>query len=115
MPLQHKPVRLAEACLEDFPGSGQSGQVDWDWAAAVGCHYPVGIWGRFVVLTGGGGTVDSAPQYLGTMLVDLSEFSLEHLPERGVADVEASTRIVLSQVDRPRRNTGGTGPPGRVD
>jgi len=49
-----------------------------------------------------------------TFLVNLEEFSISEIENRDVREFESSARIVLQQVDRPRKNAG-TGPPGRVD
>lgn len=50
-----------------------------------------------------------------TGLADLSDLTVEQvqgLGKRRLADLVAT---VLRQVDRPRVNLGGTGPPGRAD
>lgn len=54
-------------------------------------------------------------ELVATEFVDLSEVSLSLLLECDSAVFESSTLRLLEQLDRPRVNLGGTGPPGRVD
>ena len=49
-----------------------------------------------------------------SFLVDLEEISLLEIESRDAGELESSVRVILQQVDRPRKNAG-TGPPGRVD
>ena len=50
-----------------------------------------------------------------TELLDLSEVFLSTLNLLDPAAVLPSVHRILAQVDRPRANLGGSGPPGRVD
>jgi hypothetical protein len=50
-----------------------------------------------------------------TELLDLSEVSLSVLRQIDDAVLSSSVRRIMTQVDRPRANLGGSGPPGRVD
>jgi hypothetical protein len=71
--------------------------------------------------------MEGAPRSGGTSIVNLPEtgvetmlIDLEDVPLSAVAacDTDAwsgSVSMVLAQVDRPRKNIGGSGPPGRVD
>jgi hypothetical protein len=61
------------------------------------------------------GAVDLSPTDVETDLVDLSDISLStlHLCDR--VALSRSVERLLTQVDRPRANLGGNGPPGRVD
>lgn len=47
-------------------------------------------------------------------LPDLTDVPLERLAEMGEA-LAPYTEAVLKQVERPRVNLGGSGPPGRAD
>jgi hypothetical protein len=49
-----------------------------------------------------------------TLLVDLKMLSIVQIEDRDPREFESSARVILQQVDRPRKNAG-TGPPGRVD
>jgi hypothetical protein len=49
-----------------------------------------------------------------TLLVDLKEFSVPQIEDCDAREFDSSVRMILQQVDRPRKNAG-TGPPGRVD
>ncbi|MDI6103335.1 hypothetical protein QLQ12_32475 [Actinoplanes sp. NEAU-A12] len=59
--------------------------------------------------------MDLSPADVETDLIDLSEVSLATLYRCDHAALEDSVERLLAQVDRPRSNLGGTGPPGRVD
>jgi hypothetical protein len=59
--------------------------------------------------------VDLSPADVETDLIDLSEFSLATLHQCDRAALADSVENLLEQVDRPRSNLGGSGPPGRVD
>lgn len=48
-----------------------------------------------------------------TELPDLTGVTLADL--RTCPDAEEATRVVVAQVQRPRRNLGSSGPPGRAD
>ena len=49
-----------------------------------------------------------------SFLVDLEEISLLEIESRDAGELESSVRVILQQVDRPRKNAG-TSQPGRVD
>jgi hypothetical protein len=59
--------------------------------------------------------VDLSPADVETDLIDLSELSLAALYQSDGSALTESVETLLEQVDRPRSNLGGTGPPGRVD
>jgi hypothetical protein len=59
--------------------------------------------------------VDLSPADVETDLIDLSEVSLATLNQCDHATLADSVEHLLAQVDRPRSNLGGAGPPGRVD
>jgi hypothetical protein len=59
--------------------------------------------------------VDLSPADVETDLIDLSEVSLSTLNQCDHATLAESVEHLLTQVDRPRSNLGGAGPPGRVD
>ncbi len=50
-----------------------------------------------------------------TELVDLAGYSLSDLRTDRSRELAEAVRIVLAQVERPRANLGGAGPPGRAD
>jgi hypothetical protein len=56
-----------------------------------------------------------AVELVTTGLVDLSDVSLANLLSCDATALQFSTLQVLGQLDRPRVNLGGGGPPGRVD
>ena len=51
---------------------------------------------------------------LETVLVDLTDLPISAIAGYDVGDFGPSVKVILSQVDRPRKNIG-TGNPGRVD
>jgi hypothetical protein len=55
------------------------------------------------------------PGDIDTDLVDLSDSSLDDLWDDRSVDLLANVQTVLRQVERPRANLGGSGPPGRAD
>jgi hypothetical protein len=55
------------------------------------------------------------PDVVETQLVDLSDISLMTLRSVDADAVAPSLRRLLEQVESPRANAGGSGPPGRVD
>jgi hypothetical protein len=59
--------------------------------------------------------VDLSPGDVETHLIDLSRLSLAMLYRCDKSVLEDSVKTLLKQVDRPRANLGGSGPPGRVD
>jgi hypothetical protein len=59
--------------------------------------------------------VDLSPADVETDLIDLSQLSLAALHRCDNSALADSVETLLKQVDRPRFNLGGTGPPGRVD
>jgi hypothetical protein len=59
--------------------------------------------------------VDLSPGDVETDLIDLSRLSLAMLYRCDKSVLEDSEKTLLKQVDRPRANLGGSGPPGRVD
>ena len=59
--------------------------------------------------------MDLSPADVETELIDLSEVSLATFYRCDRAALEDSVVRLLAQVDRPRSNLGGGGPPGRVD
>lgn len=59
--------------------------------------------------------MDLSPADVETELIDLSGFSLATLDQCDRAALADSVESLLEQVDRPRSNLGGQGPPGRVD
>jgi len=59
--------------------------------------------------------VDLTPADVETDLIDLSEVSLAPLNQCDQATLADSVKRLLTQVDRPRANLGGSAPPGRVD
>lgn len=50
-----------------------------------------------------------------TELISLAGYSLGDLRVDGSRELAEAIRIVLRQVERPRANLGGSGPPGRAD
>lgn len=58
--------------------------------------------------------MDEPTDTVHTLMPDLSGVTLADLRRRdlGLADAKA---MVLAQVERPRANLGGAGPPGRAD
>jgi hypothetical protein len=50
-----------------------------------------------------------------TEMIDLAGFSLSDLRAYQSRDLADAVRLVLHQVERPRANLGGSGPPGRAD
>lgn len=50
-----------------------------------------------------------------TELVSLAGYSLSDLRADRSPELADAVHIVLRQVERPRVNLGGTGPPGRAD
>lgn len=50
---------------------------------------------------------------LPTLLPDLTQHPTGHLPNH--PDTVAALREAVRQAERPRRNLGGSGPPGRED
>jgi len=50
-----------------------------------------------------------------TRMVSLRGYSLRDLRTDRSPDLTEAVRLVLSQVERPRVNLGGSGPPGRAD
>lgn len=59
--------------------------------------------------------MDLSPADVETDLVDLSEVSLATMYRCDRGALADSVKHLLEQVDRPRSNLGGAGPPGRVD
>lgn len=60
--------------------------------------------------------MDLSPAEVETDLVDLSQLSLAALYHCDRAALADSVDTLLKQVDRPRANLGGSGPPGaRID
>lgn len=59
--------------------------------------------------------MDLSPADVETDLIDLSEVSLRALHQCDRDALADSVQRLLSQVDRPRSNLGGSAPPGRVD
>lgn len=55
------------------------------------------------------------PEELTTDLINLSDCSLRELRDIREDDLAVMTETVLRQVERPRANLGGSGPPGRAD
>ncbi len=58
-------------------------------------------------------TAPDDDEYFETELVDLSEWTLDAIPDH--EDVTHAQQTVTEQVKRPRNNLGGSGPPGRED
>ncbi|HEU5332406.1 MAG TPA: hypothetical protein VFU73_06580 [Actinocrinis sp.] len=56
---------------------------------------------------------DSA--WLETDMVDLEDYTVDEVHELDQADLSPSVDIIRQQVERPRANLGGSGPPGRAD
>jgi hypothetical protein len=50
-----------------------------------------------------------------TELISLAGYSLGDLRADRSRELAAAVRVVLHQVERPRTNLGGGGPPGRAD
>jgi hypothetical protein len=50
-----------------------------------------------------------------TEVIDLSEYSLRELRKHQSDELRLMIQRVIRQVERPRANLGGTGPPGRAD
>jgi hypothetical protein len=61
------------------------------------------------------GALDTSPVHIETELVDLTAISLSQLQACEESVLEPSLRRMLAQIDRPRTNLGGSGPPGRAD
>ena len=59
--------------------------------------------------------MDLSPADVETDLIDLSRLSLAMLHRCSRSALADSVETLLKQVDRPRSNLGGAGPPGRVD
>ncbi len=55
------------------------------------------------------------PGELTTEMINLSDCSLHDLRSYRDDDLTAMVETVLRQVERPRSNLGGSGPPGRAD
>lgn len=55
------------------------------------------------------------PAGLDTELIDLSDCSVEHILDIPVRQLAPYLDRTLLQVERPRANLGGSGPPGRAD
>jgi hypothetical protein len=49
------------------------------------------------------------------LLVDLRQITLDELRTAASAQLATSTERILAQIERPRVNLGGAGPPGRAD
>lgn len=50
-----------------------------------------------------------------TEMISLRRYSLSDLRADRSPELTEAVRLVLSQVERPRVNLGGSGPPGRAD
>ncbi|MCM4077912.1 hypothetical protein [Paractinoplanes hotanensis] len=59
--------------------------------------------------------MDLSPGDVETDLIDLSKLSLAMLYQCDESVLANSVKTLLRQVDRPRVNLGGSGPPVRVD
>lgn len=55
------------------------------------------------------------PSSVQAELVSLAEYSLGDLRADRSPELAEAVRMVLRQVERPRTNLGGSGPPGRAD
>lgn len=55
------------------------------------------------------------PRATETELVSLAGYSLHDLREDRSPEMAGAVSSVLKQVERPRTNLGGSGPPGRAD
>ena len=54
----------------------------------------------------------TSEQPIDTMIPDLTEVSLDQID---LAQLDEDLQRLLADVERPRFNLGGSGPPGRVD
>lgn len=60
-------------------------------------------------------TMDHSTGVINTNLVDLNEVHFAQLRDLDESVLKPSAEWLLPQIERPRANIGGTGPPGRVD
>lgn len=64
---------------------------------------------------GAHGRRELPPEHVETELIDLTDVSLAGLRDYDTITLAHSMTRLMHQVERPRANLGGGGPPGRVD